>query len=91
MTTNAADHDELAELKNRLLVVYAGALPAGVLRAVIARADRMVPAQPRRRGDHRQGVPLPHPREAAARSGRTGPTTDDCARRIYPRERRVAC
>jgi hypothetical protein len=46
MTTIAAEHDELAELKNRLLVVYAGALPAGMLRAVIDRADRMVPAQP---------------------------------------------
>ena len=46
MTTIAAEHDELAELVDRLLVVYAGALPAGMLRAVIDQADRTVPAQP---------------------------------------------
>jgi hypothetical protein len=46
MTTITAEQDDLADLVARLLVVYAGALPAGMLRAVIDRADRMVPAQP---------------------------------------------
>ena len=46
MTTITAEQDDLAELVARLLVEYAGALPTAMLRAVIGRADRMVPAEP---------------------------------------------
>jgi hypothetical protein len=46
MTTITAEHDDLADLVDRLLVEYAGALPAGILRADIGRASRTVPRQP---------------------------------------------
>ena len=46
MTTITAEQDDLADLVARLLVEYAGALPTAMLRAVIGRADRMVPAEP---------------------------------------------
>ena len=45
MTTITAEQDDLADLVARLLVEYAGALPSAMLRAVIGRADRMVPAE----------------------------------------------
>ena len=46
MTAITAEQEGLAELVARLLVEYAGALPAAMLRALIGRADRMVPAEP---------------------------------------------
>ena len=46
MSTITAQQDDLADMVARLLVEYAGALPSAMLRAVIGRADRMVPAEP---------------------------------------------
>ncbi len=47
MTTITAEQDDLADLVARLLVEYAGALPSAMLRAVIGRADRVVPEKSR--------------------------------------------